>query len=426
MPQPPERSGTRRAGARSQIGPNTVYLLTAFPRMLVAFVLVVTLLSVGLGMAVIYIGLPIMVVGLYVARGAAASERALLRAVGTDLPAAVYERAEPQSGKLRKLLRPLTDAQSWLDSLWVFIGFIVSTVTWSLALTAWAIPLGFITDLAGFVLRPVLPAWFELGVPWHLTPIPNWLGVAMTGTVAAIDVLALPWILRGLVSLHAGLARGLLAPLSRTRARLQAEQAGRTAAREAEATSLRRLERDIHDGPQQQLVRLKMDLARAERLLASDPDKARQVVAESGARAQDTFDELRALSRGIAPPVLVDRGLAAALTELAARATVPVDLDIALPNHLPAHVETAAYFVASEALTNVAKHSRAESSRLSATVSAGRLRLEVWDDGAGGAAEGKGSGLAGLRQRVHGADGELIVESPSGGPTLIRAEIPCA
>src|SRR5205807_6415281 len=127
-----------------------------------------------------------------------------------------------------------------------------------------------------------------------------------------------------------------------------------------EATALRRLERDIHDGPQQRLVRLAMDLGRAEQQFASNPEAARATVAEALTQTRETLDELRALSRGIAPPILVDRGLRAALTALAARSTVPTELDVGPLNHRPeAAVETAAYFVIAEALTNVAKHSRA-------------------------------------------------------------------
>ena len=136
-------------------------------------------------------------------------------------------------------------------------------------------------------------------------------------------------------------------------------QAQKAAAVSAEATALRRLERDIHDGPQQRLVRLAMDLGRAEQQFATDPEAARATVAEALAQTRETLDELRALSRGIAPPILVDRGLQAALTALAGRCTVPVDLDAPPIARLDPAVETTAYFVVAEALTNVAKHSHA-------------------------------------------------------------------
>ena len=146
---------------------------------------------------------------------------------------------------------------------------------------------------------------------------------------------------------------------------------------------------------------------------------------EARAQTADALAELRALTRGIAPPILADRGLAAALTALADRSPVPTTVQLALPLRYAAPVETAAYFVASEALTNVAKHSRATSATLRAWVGDGRLAVEVVDDGVGGASLAKGHGLAGLADRVAALDGSLGVESPEGGPTTVRAVIPC-
>ena len=156
-----------------------------------------------------------------------------------------------------------------------------------------------------------------------------------------------------------------------SRAELQQEvrrvEGGRDAAREAEAASLRRLERDIHDGPQQRLVRLTMDLGRARRQLADDPERASETIDAALLQARETVDELRSLSRGIAPPLLVDRGLTAALGELTVRSEVPVEATIDVPHTLPPHVETAVYFVVAEALTNVAKHSERRPVRRSAS-----------------------------------------------------------
>jgi signal transduction histidine kinase len=211
----------------------------------------------------------------------------------------------------------------------------------------------------------------------------------------------------------------------------QAVAQGRTAAAvAAESTALRRLERDIHDGPQQRLVRLAVDLGRAQQQLDSDPEAARETVAEALTQTREALGELRTLSRGIAPPILVDRGLGAAVSALAARCTVPVDLDIPeLPRLNPA-TEQAAYFVVAEALTNVAKHGQATACRVALGLwapEAGvwRLGISVADDGVGGAHVAKGHGLAGLADRVHAAGGALVVSSPTGGPTEIRVDLPC-
>jgi signal transduction histidine kinase len=169
-----------------------------------------------------------------------------------------------------------------------------------------------------------------------------------------------------------------------------------------------------------------MELGRAQHNFDSRPEAAREALADAIFQAQETLEELRALSRGIAPPILVDRGLREALIALAARSTVPVELDAdPLDERLGATVETTAYFVVAEALTNVAKHSRAGSCAIGLRHGAGALRAWVTDDGSGGAALGKGHGLAGLDDRVRAAGGRLRVTSPDGGPTTITAELPC-
>jgi len=194
----------------------------------------------------------------------------------------------------------------------------------------------------------------------------------------------------------------------------------------AESAALRRLERDIHDGPQQRLVRLAMDLGRAQHHLASRPEAAEAVLADAIAQTRETLDELRALSRGIAPPVLADRGLRAALAALAARSTIRAELDAGpLDQRLDPAAETAAYFVIAEALANAAKHSHAH--RCVIGLRHGHRTLRVWltDDGVGGAALVKGHGLRGLDHRLHAVGGRLTVTSPSGGPTTVAAELPC-
>jgi signal transduction histidine kinase len=173
-----------------------------------------------------------------------------------------------------------------------------------------------------------------------------------------------------------------------------------------------------------------MELGRAQRHFDSRPEAAREALADAIAQTQEALEELRALSRGIAPPILTDRGLHEALTALAGRSTVPVELDAGpLDEHLKGRldpaVETATYFVVAEALTNVAKHSRARRCVIGLRHGEGTVRAWVTDDGMGGAALDKGHGLRGLDDRVRASGGRLRVTSPLGGPTTITAELPC-
>jgi signal transduction histidine kinase len=197
----------------------------------------------------------------------------------------------------------------------------------------------------------------------------------------------------------------------------------RRGAIDVQNAELRRIERDLHDGAQARLVALSMQLGRAEERLGSDPETAALLRAARG-EAGAAIAELRDLARGIAPPVLADRGLAAAVAALGRRAAIPVSVEVVLGERPAAAIESAAYFVVAEALTNVAKHAP----EAEAAVAIGRagdvLVVEVVDNGPGGA-DPAGSGLAGLRGRVEALDGELTVTSPPGGGTTIRAELPC-
>jgi signal transduction histidine kinase len=210
------------------------------------------------------------------------------------------------------------------------------------------------------------------------------------------------------------------------RARLAQLQASRARLVEATDTERRRIERDLHDGTQQRLVSIAMALGLAESKLAADRPAVQPVLREAREALAVALAELRELTQGIRPAILVERGLAPALDDLARRAALPVRLDVAISGRLPEQVEGAAYFVASEALANAAKHSHASEVRLSAAQRPGALVLEIADDGIGGAAPGGGTGLRGLADRVEALGGQLTVSSPPGRGTTIGAEIPCA
>ncbi len=210
------------------------------------------------------------------------------------------------------------------------------------------------------------------------------------------------------------------------RARLAELQASRARLVEATDAERRRIERDLHDGTQQRLVSIAMSLGLLETKLPDGAIAAQPIVRETREALALALEELRELTHGINPPLLAERGLAAALDELCRRAPLPARLDVSVNRRLPDEVESAAYFTASEALTNAAKHSHASEVRMSAAYEGGGLIMEVADDGIGGATTGGGSGLRGLADRVEALGGRFMVSSPPGRGTTLRAEIPCA
>jgi signal transduction histidine kinase len=209
-----------------------------------------------------------------------------------------------------------------------------------------------------------------------------------------------------------------------SRERIEVLEETRAGAVEQQESELEQIERDLHDGAQARLVALGMNLGMAEQKLDSDPEAAKELLAEARQGTREALEELRSLARGIHPPVLADRGLGAAISALADRTPMEVHVEVDLPQRPPRAVETAAYFVAAEALANAGKHGRATSVDVSVSEDAGELTVEVVDDGVGGA-DPAGSGVRGLTRRVEALDGRLEVASPPGGPTTIRAVMPC-
>jgi signal transduction histidine kinase len=209
-------------------------------------------------------------------------------------------------------------------------------------------------------------------------------------------------------------------------ARVDMLSTSRSRVLDSAAQERRRIERDLHDGVQQHLTALAMDLGMAREKLESDPEAVSELVARAHDEAKSTLAELRQLVRGISPAILADRGLDAAVSALAARCPVPVIVDVELSKRPPDIVEMTAYFVVAESLTNIARHSGATKARVTVWEAGKRIIVEVWDNGRGDADAMRGTGLHGLEDRVAGIDGRLQVNSPPGGPTSIRAELPCA
>jgi signal transduction histidine kinase len=408
-----------------QLGRDTGYLLIGFPVAVIAYTVVLTLFSTGVGMLITVVGIPILVASLYAARVFADLERARIPAVlGRPAPRPRYRRSRPGAGAWRKLFTPLTDGQSWLDLLHAMFHWILVTIGFSFAVTWWAGALG-ITYGAWDWALPRGEDHKDLNV---LIGLPDTapVRIGLYTLVGVFFLLTLPLVVRLSALLCAQFSRALLSGVAEMQQQVTELSEQRDSAVSAEATALRRLERDIHDGPQQRLVRLAMDLGRARQQLDTDPAAAGLILDEALGQTRETLDELRALSRGIAPPILTDRGLAAALAALAARGVIPINLTVDPElGRLPAVVESTAYFVVAEALTNVAKHSRATNCAVAVGQVGGRLQVAIVDDGQGGAHIAKGHGLAGLADRVRAAGGTLGVVSPAGGPTEIRAELPC-
>lgn len=337
-----DRPGWLRSPGWQQVRRDSAYLFASFPMALVAFIVVITLFSVGASTLILWIGLPILVASALAARGFANVERKMLRQ-WQDRPAeGGYVRRE--GSWWRRWLGVLRDPQSWLDQLWTMTHFVVSSATWSIVVTWW---IGALCVVLGPIAAVVLT--MTLGENYNgwssVLPLPGstlFWNVLANFVAGLFFVVTLRPVLRGSAWIQGGLSYAMLSSRAETAARINELRDTRDAAHRAETSALRRLERDIHDGPQQRLVRLNMDLARARRLAATDPERAQMVLAEAMEQSQDTLAELRQLSRGIAPPILVDRGLAAAIGEAAARSSTPVVVQTDLPREIPDHVATAA------------------------------------------------------------------------------------
>jgi signal transduction histidine kinase len=247
-------------------------------------------------------------------------------------------------------------------------------------------------------------------------------------TVGAAMLLAAPWVARSVAEADEAGARALLGPSRSEELALRVETLARSRAEVVAATDAerRRIERDLHDGAQRRLVSLAMQLGMARASLGDDvPEPLRQVIEQAHDEATEALAELRQLVRGLHPAVLDDRGLDAALSGIAATAPLPVRLRVDAGARCAPAIEAVAYFVVSEALTNVAKHADATRAEVTVERVSDRLRIVVADDGRGGATPDGGTGLRGLTQRAAAVDGTLTVDSPAGGPTRITVELPC-
>ena len=397
-----------------------IHLLAGLVIGLVAFLVVVLGITLGIGLLPVFlVGVPVLVGVLWLAGLGARAERARFALLlGVVIPPPAPVPAEPKGWRRMNLL--FVARSTWLPTAYALIRLpfsllqaIVVLSVWGLGVALVALPAyngalpGGHAHLGAFALNNL--AWVALGVV---------IGVAM--------LLAAPSLTRVLAAEDAAVARWLLGPgrQARMEARIGELETSRAGVVDAAETERRRIERDLHDGAQQRLVSLAMELGRARAKFASDPQAAEAIVGQAHEQAKEALTELRNLVRGVHPPVLSDRGLDAALSGLAALSPVPVTVRVDLPVRPPAGVEAIAYFVVAEALTNVAKHAKASRALVTVTRSGDLLNENISDDGVGGASL-DGQGLSGLAARVAGIDGRLLVTSPDGGPTVIEAVLPC-
>lgn len=436
---PAEGYGALWRGVPRELG----YLLPTLPVVVVGFVAVTVLFSAGLGLLAVVIGLFLVVGALYVARAFGTLELVRLEVAGRKpIRRPLWHAPGERPGFWRRALGPLTDGHYWMYLLHTgFVGFVVGVFSWSVAFGWLASGLGGISYWFwnSFIPEGDSPFWLS-GVIYRFftggpeLPVDAEVADGTLVFVAGLLFLAtLPFVTRGMVSLHDVIARGILSrwPSDDLRTEVAALAASRGAAVSAEDQSVRRLERDIHDGPQQRLVRLQMDLAAAERRLDDDPEATRALIAEARDQARSSLEELRALSRGFAPPILADRGLVSAVESFAAVSPIPVRVRSTLEagTRLPAEIERNAYFVIAELVTNASKHSGATAISVGietiGTPQAGyRLQLVVADDGVGGARFDDGHGLSGLRDRLTGLRGTLWIDSTAGNGTRVTASVP--
>jgi signal transduction histidine kinase len=427
--------------ARRQRSYAVLGLLLAIP----GFVFIVVAVTIGFGMSLSFagmlVGLPLLMVSLLGARQFGALHRRLAgRLLGMRVEAPPSPR--PQPGALGGVRARLADPAGWRTCGYLLLKLPLSALAATIAGYLLLYGLPFLT----------FPIWWEiLHVNDVVIHVPQWLtwwqsdpvlvarsvhSLAVSFALVPVGVAVLlytPWWLRGCNAVDAKLIARLLGPSPVPRRVRELEQT-RAHAVDDSAARLRRIERDLHDGAQAQMVAVAMKLGLAREKLGGtadlagaaaevDLERALELVDAAHRSAKDAIAELRDLARGIHPPVL-DHGLGTALATLAARSAVPVELVVDLPERPSAAIETIAYFCVAELLTNVAKHSGARHATLEAVHGPGLLRVRISDDGAGGARIEAGGGLAGLAERLRTVDGRIELASPPGGPTVVTVELP--
>jgi signal transduction histidine kinase len=410
------------------------YVLTAMPLAGVAFGTVVALLATSAGLVITFLlALPFAWLLFVWSRALGHVERSRVDALMDEV---IPDPVPPLQSKgwVRRLGERVTSAVRWKEIGYHVARLPVDAASFSLVVAAWC----------GALALVFLPAYVSDlpgdSAKFYFFEVTAGAGAGVCALVGIVGVVFVaPWLTIGVSRMQLALARALLGPSSEA---VHAEQVtrletSRTAAVDAAEAERRRIERDLHDGAQQRLVALAANLGAAREKLEHDQiEEGRSMVAIAHEEAKAALREIRDLVRGIHPVILEDRGLDAALSAVVARSPIPVSLDVQIDERPPAAVESAAYFVVQEALTNVARHAKATRAQVNIARAGDRLVIEVRDNGVGGATilspeeadargSGGGSGLRGLRDRVTGLGGVMYVISPQGGPTTVLVELPC-
>ena len=399
------------------------YVLLGLPISIMLFVYAVTMVSLGAGLLVTFLGVPVLAAALAGCRGFAALERVRARAL-LHLDVGDPEPLRTRSGGFMAWVGAvLKSGTSWRSVLYAVLHFPWAVFSFSVAVSLWTYGWALLTYPLWFWVFPVWAGQDGLqlfGDETHSIYLDNPFEITVTALVGLVFTLATPWIIRALTTVDRVMVHGLLGP-SQLATRVVELESDRGVVVDTAAADLRRIERDLHDGAQARLVALAMDLGLAKEKLTEDPQAAARMVDEAHGEVKTALQELRDLARGIHPAVLTDRGLDAALSAVASRCTVPVEVQVDLEQRPVPAIEGIAYFTVSELLQNISKHARATWASVDVWRVENRLMLQVVDNGVGGADVSAGSGLA---ERLDAVDGILVVDSPQGGPTRVTAELP--
>src|SRR4051794_27768390 len=331
------------------------------------FILLVTLIPLGVGLAITLAGIPILIATALIWRGGAMAERWRFRVFfGDDIPSPY--KPMPEDAKFwQKVKTYLSDSATWLDLAYLLLLFPIATAEFVILTFSTLLPISLIA----------LPTYYwastpEIGPNWSIDTLPE----ALVGSALGLVLLPLGVLLIVVMTrAHRSLAKWMLGGMGRLELEERVETLTKTRSDviETQLDERQRIERDLHDGVQPRLVTLAMDLGMAKEKMKTDPEAAQKLLEESHDEAKQVLSELRGVIRGIHPAVLTDRGLDAAISGLASRSPVPVDVDVNLPGRLPEAIESTAYFIIAESLTNVAKHSQATEARVWARVMRGQL-----------------------------------------------------
>jgi signal transduction histidine kinase len=428
-----------RATVSRRAWSEALYLVLGLPLGIAGFYLLIILLVPGILLTASVLGaiagLGLLIAATQLGRRVGAGHRWLAaRCLGSQVTAPAPFR--PGTGIIGRIDARLRDGAAWRATGYVLVKFPLGVLGGYVTLVAWIGGLFYLTYPAWWWLSGVaVRAGHGTGKPGVVTnPLPvgglhigTWPSALAVPLLGAAVLLAAPWAVRLFVTADRWLIMNLLGA-GRLSERVRELEESRASAVDDSAATLRRVERDLHDGAQARLVALAMSLGMAKEKLGDDGEpvnvtRARELVDTAHRSAKEALTELRDLARGIHPPVL-DGGLPDALATLTARSAVPAGLTADIPARPTAAIETIAYFCAAELLANAAKHSAASHVAVTAAARNGALLLSVSDDGIGGADPDHGTGLAGLRQRVRTVDGRLDISSPPGGPTVVTIELP--